>query len=285
MNNLAYIDYCPLCGCSVFVPKKKETELIKAADGCYVVKCKKCGFTLLNPQKISSYAKQYFENFKEKSTVVGGTYELADYLKERLAKAERMVVRGRLLEIGFAEGFFLNYAKNRGWEVYGVEKSKWAMKEAVGKFGLPNLYNKKLTEVHFTDSYFDFIHMNHVLEHMPNLSETLKEIRRILKPRGILMVEVPNEFCCLLDRFIDLVGLERKPYEIPSPHLWFFSPGTLAKLMRKYGFEVRQVTTVRRNKELASRYFGGGVIKGVIYLLEDMFLAGPLIELAATKLK
>lgn len=48
----------------------------------------------------------------------------------------------------------------------------------------------------FADSSFDEVHCNHVLEHVPDLSATMKEIYRIMRPGGILYIRVPHASCC-----------------------------------------------------------------------------------------
>lgn len=283
MDEFEIIYKCPICRFSRFKSLKKETELIQSTPGTNVVECLYCKFKFLNPQRTYSYEKQYFENYKQKSEMFGGSYKLAEYLKQRLKKVEGIIGQGRLLEIGFGEGFFLNYAKNTGWEVYGIDISKWAVEEAKSKFGLSNLYYGSLHEANFESSFFDFIHMNHVLEHIPNLIDTLRELKRILKPKGLLIVEVPNEFDSLQEKLRELIGIKRKPYEIPSPHLWFFTPRTIKSLFKKYGFKIDKIKTVRRNKELSSKYIGGALIKQFIYFIEEVFYCGPIIELLATK--
>src|SRR6185436_7633947 len=57
---------------------------------------------------------------------------------------------------------------------------------------------------------FDFIHMNHSLEHIPNAAATVLAARASLSPGGLLYVEVPNEFDNLVYRLLELVGRKKK---------------------------------------------------------------------------
>lgn len=238
----------------------------------------------LNPRTVREYDARYYEEYSEKSGMAGGRCgEVAGYLRRRLERAEEAVGRGKLLEIGFGEGLFLNLAKSRGWEVYGVEASAWATEEAKRRFGLRHLYNAPLHELRFGDSCFNFIHMNHTLEHMPDPVETMVELRRIARPGALVAIEVPNEFGSLMERVKGWAGKRREPYAVPSTHLWFFTPATLAHLAKKTGFTVRQLRTVRRDKERGSRYPGGVFAKRLIYLMEDLLRRGPLIELWARR--
>jgi len=73
---------------------------------------------------------------------------------------------------------------------YGVEPGNFD-KEDVKKHGL-NVVKGTLEEAHYPDNYFDVITMNHVFEHVYNSSDTMKELKRILKPNGTLIIAVPN---------------------------------------------------------------------------------------------
>lgn len=283
MNDIGYITYCIICGHNKFTYMPNETALIRSAVGGFVVRCEGCGFKFLNPQVQKIYDREYFDEFKEKSHICGGSYILEDFLKERLNEAEKFIQCGRLLEIGFAEGLFLEYASKRGWDIYGVDISNWAVETTKKRFGFKNLYAGRLVDVNFDNSFFDVIHMNHVLEHIPDIIDFLEELRRILKPEGLLIVEVPNEINSLQERMRDMIGIKRKQYEVPSPHLWFFTPRTIKRLFINCHFSLSRAKTLRRNKETSSRYIGGTLFKRVIYFLEDIFQKGPIIELWVTK--
>ena len=97
----------------------------------------------------------------------------------------------RVLDIGCGFGEALIYHKNRGCEVFGVETGGESIKNLSDKYGLnikigffdPNLY---------PENYFDYITMDQVIEHIKNPLETLKGIRRILKPTGKVIISTPN---------------------------------------------------------------------------------------------
>jgi SAM-dependent methyltransferase len=230
------------------------------------------------------YGEAYYREYDKTSSATGGKGSvLPDYLARRLEGVEKIVGCGALLEIGFGEGLFLNHARGRGWEVHGVEISDWAVSAVKKRFNLPNLHAGDLREAHFGDSLFDFIHLNHVFEHLPDPPATLREIKRIAKPDCLVVIEVPYEFDNLFDRVREILGKGQEPYPIPSAHFWFFTPATLARLMKKEGFEIGQLRTVRRNRERVSRYAGGALLKGIVYRMEDLLRRGPLIELWASK--
>ncbi|WP_439475771.1 class I SAM-dependent methyltransferase [Algoriphagus formosus] len=56
--------------------------------------------------------------------------------------------------------------------------------------------NMDITRIPYPDSHFDLIICNHVLEHIPNDHQAIKELHRVLKPFGkaILQVPISNKF-------------------------------------------------------------------------------------------
>ena len=78
--------------------------------------------------------------------------------------------KGRLLDIGAGTGDFLAVAKNDGWEIIGVEPSEKAKQIAIKK-GVA--FVEQTTELE--SNSFDSITMWHVLEHVPDLDQQVKD--------------------------------------------------------------------------------------------------------------
>jgi len=272
------VNACPLCGGHKFAARPRETGFINAPAGTRVEECRRCGLCFLNPQPVVEYTKDYFDEFREKSDIAGGSTTLAGYLEHRLDRIGRIVGKGRLLEIGFAGALFLAEAARRGWEVWGVDVSRWAVEEAAAKYGFDKVFHGGLVQQRFPDAHFDCVHMNHVIEHIPELVQTVEELRRIIRPGGVVVLEVPNEFGTLQEPLRELVGVPRRPNELPSAHLWFFTPRTIARLFESHGFKGLELRTTRRNKEPESRRFGGAFVKRLVYRAEELLDRAPMIE-------
>ena len=95
---------------------------------------------------------------------------------------------GKCLDVGCGLGFFLSGLSNE-WEKHGVEVSKFAGKEA-NRWG--HIQIGTLEDAQYESNYFDAIFCHHVIEHISNPEETLKEMIRVLKPAGSCVIGTPD---------------------------------------------------------------------------------------------
>src|SRR5690606_33938988 len=90
---------------------------------------------------------------------------------------------GRILDIGAGTGDFLARAQKQGWEIAGVEPSAEA-RDLASQKGI-NLIEDPDP---FPSKSFDVISMWHVLEHVPDLERQIRELKRLLKDDGLLII-------------------------------------------------------------------------------------------------
>jgi SAM-dependent methyltransferase len=94
-------------------------------------------------------------------------------------------------------------------------------------------------EIPLADDATDIVLFNQVLEHLEQPADALREIRRILRPRGHLIISVPNEGTWLKQRvqyrFIQPEALKT------SDHLQFFTGASLSDLLVSCGFHVERL--------------------------------------------
>jgi 2-polyprenyl-3-methyl-5-hydroxy-6-metoxy-1,4-benzoquinol methylase len=99
--------------------------------------------------------------------------------------------KGSVLDIGCGTGEFLYEMQRRGWRTTGVEKDPGAVSFARKRYGL-SVHDVELAACGFADHSFDVVTMWHVLEHMRAPMAVLREIGRVLKHDGRLIVALPN---------------------------------------------------------------------------------------------
>ena len=143
--------------------------------------------------------------------------------------------KGKLLDIGAGTGEFLMVAKENGWQTTGIEPSDKARNIALkkGVFLADSLADLE-------DHSFDVISMWHVLEHVPNLENQIKELKRLLKPTGTILIAVPNFNSYDAKYYKEFWAA----YDVPR-HLWHFSKTAIKELFAKEGLHLQKVLPMK----------------------------------------
>ena len=147
----------------------------------------------------------------------------------RLAKGTE-----RWLDLGCSAGFILSAATQAGFEPYGLDIEPESIRYARENLGLKKVAVGQLSEQQYPDEFFDVITAYDVVEHVPDLNLFISEIRRVLKPDGLVEIGTPD------------IGHWRVPSELslwkeikPSEHLYYFTESTLGALLLKHGLRIR----------------------------------------------
>jgi 2-polyprenyl-3-methyl-5-hydroxy-6-metoxy-1,4-benzoquinol methylase len=156
-------------------------------------------------------------------------------LKNKLKFINSQSTKGRILDIGAGVGDFLSVCKNDGWQTVGIEPSDKAKTIAKNK-GVS--FVEHLSELE--DHSFDIITMWHVLEHVPDLENQIKELKRLIKPTGTILIAVPN-----FNSFdANYYGKYWAAFDVPI-HLWHFSKTAIKKLFAKEKLELVNVLPMK----------------------------------------
>ena len=157
-------------------------------------------------------------------------------LKNKIQLINReQITKGSILDIGAGTGDFLSVAKNDGWNTTGIEPSERAKAIAIGK-GISFVSNT----TDLADSSFDVITMWHVLEHVPDLDFQIKELKRLLKPTGTLVIAVPNFKSFDAKHY----GAFWAAYDVPI-HFWHFSKNAIKLLFEKEEIALKNVLPMK----------------------------------------
>ncbi|MBT9175634.1 MAG: Malonyl-(acyl-carrier protein) O-methyltransferase [candidate division WS2 bacterium] len=153
---------------------------------------------------------------------------------------------GRLLDVGCSTGEFLVKMRNLGWEVFGVDIDKNAIKIARDHNRL-GVFEGTLEQARFSDNTFDAVTMSHVIEHIADPVQTLKETYRVLKPGGQLVITTPNMYSLCHKIF----GSSYYHLDIPR-HFYIFSPHSIRSCVERAGLKILKLNTF--SKDLISTY-------------------------------
>jgi len=243
---------CGLCGYSGYRELFEGTDVDFPQEKWRVVKCARCNLVRTDPYPSDPlcYQRDTYDslhtpkkiNRKRKNSELSGMIQ--DYFRQRLERSyqkiysERLellrkyIVQRHIFEVGFGEGKFLAFLRDRGWRVAGIELSKNAFLEAKKRYKL-HLEWGKIEEKEYPKENFSLVTMYMVLEHIHKPLELLKSLHRLLREQGILIIQVPN-FASLQSKIF-----RSQWYSLRLPrHMYHYTPKTLQRLLMKASFEV-----------------------------------------------
>jgi len=213
-------------------------------------RCHRCGLVSAWPVVSANAERQYADYYH--GAILTAPMPEARY-EEWLAHAEQFVGTGRLLEVGAGSGGFVRAALRRGWSVDATEISASGL-EHLRSTGA-QVFAGDLLAAHYSPACFDAVASIEVLEHLPEPGPHLRELARVLRPGGVLLLTTPN-FDGLSRRWLGL------RWRVVDPeHLSYFTPRALLRALLETGFahaEVRartlDVTTWRHPSVQPARF-------------------------------
>jgi 2-polyprenyl-3-methyl-5-hydroxy-6-metoxy-1,4-benzoquinol methylase len=224
-----------------FAGNKSESFKYAAADQSKgnIVKCKKCDLVYQAPR--DNNVARIYQGVDEDDFYVASK-------ADRLATCERDLSRmesvtgpssGRkLIDVGCSYGLFLDAAKARGWNTYGVELSDYQRGEAMKNH--PNICGREIRDCGYAEGSFDVMTMFDVVEHLATPSAFLRDAYRIIKPGGYFVACTPN-----------LESIQSKLFgkywlNFARMHFYYFTPKTLRATLERVGFKIVKVERHKR---------------------------------------
>ncbi len=218
-------------------------------NGHTIYQCGNCFLAFVWPLPRDSknlYTKEYYHG-------EGDSHGYMDYDDDKepmksvflryLAVIEESVVGKKICDVGAATGYFLDLAKNAGWETYGSEISSFAA-------GVAKKRGHRVVEGDLSlmekSAYFDAVTMWDVLEHVESPRAYLQETHRLLKDGGIVVIntiDMNSLWARLLGRRWNML--------IPPEHLYYFSLNNLSALLEQTGFTILERKTIGKKFSLA----------------------------------
>ena len=139
-----------------------------------------------------------------------------------------------IADIGAGTGAFLNKVAKSNWNITGLEPDAGARKICKDK------YNIDLAPAHeifsLKDQQYDAVTMWHVLEHVHELHEYMEEIKRVLKPNGVVLIALPNYTSEDAEHYKESWAA----YDVPR-HLYHFAPTAINNLVAQHQMVVEKI--------------------------------------------
>ncbi len=282
---------CDICGNKNFSPLLQVRALKRQ-----IVRCDDCGLVLVNPpeqgylsidfedeevrkKKYDQINEMLHENFglRDKDVLKQEEKWKRVHFQSRVGEIQKHQKSGKLLDVGCALGFFLSVVPNEHFDIYGVEPCDISANIAKTKFG-GRIFHGTLKEVNLPENSFDIVTMINVIEHVASPNELLKEVHKIMRVGGVLMIETPT-----LDSLWPKLLKERWwNYREPEHH-FFFSSQTMKKLLDANGFAL--IDSIKAYKLLSLRYlifqfnrYSQKLVKIMLWALSTLGLADKLIK-------
>ena len=231
---------CYLCGSKKYIKRKghpRDNKLIS------ILECNECGLVFLdNFDHID-------ENFYHESNMHNEDFQsnsIEGWLKEteiddirRIEQHKSKFQNTKILDFGCGAGGFLKRAKNIANEVKGIELDREVKKYWKGIIEIDYTLEKTINKKDF----FDIITLFHVLEHLKDPINILKNISKLIDKKGEVIIEVPSSEDALLTLY-DCEPFQKFSYW--SKHLFLFNNNTLRTLIEKSGLRVKSIQNYQR---------------------------------------
>lgn len=229
-------------------------------------KCDDCGLLFNSPRLREKdlfelyNANYYFFQRHDNDEFV----RIQDIYQRTIALFEKDVSEKRVAEIGSGKGYLLALLRELGWCVQGIELSTDASKYATTRFGVP-CFNGTIDLYSESDEAekFPVVMAIDVLEHVPNPTEFMNSIDRIVVGGGLLVIDTPNGMA----KNIDSQGSVWKGF---NPfHVYLFSIDGVERMMTDIGYTIERRFSYNNRPESVSTNPAGfeQIIKSVLLRL------------------
>ena len=199
-----------------------------------IVRCLSCGLYRTQPAPVNGNLKALsYTSMEDEPEILRKRRRRAHKKITSVIARETAATSGiKILDIGCSVGYFVKYAKDKGFNCFGLDINTGSIEYARRDLNLSSLCIAEADALPFGKDVFEAIVLSHVLEHLANPPECLRQIRRVLKPGGILLVIVPHHRG-LIARLRPLSWLGWSP----QTHYWHFTPEVIIQLLKEAGLK------------------------------------------------
>jgi 2-polyprenyl-3-methyl-5-hydroxy-6-metoxy-1,4-benzoquinol methylase len=243
---------CPLCGADDYHvrfasslhgeidPQRHYTSTSKEYGGFTgsIVECRSCSLVYMNPRPHHQKVQDLYGAVQDVRYVEEEEGRVATFT-DSLRLVRRFAPSGKLLDVGCHVGTFLELAERKGFEVAGVEPSRWASEQANARLQ-GTVFCGAVEDAPIPADTFDAVTIWDVIEHLPDPASDLRAIWAALRPGGVVAISTMD-----VDALFPRLAGKRWPWYMQM-HLVYFSRTTLCEILRREGFHIADVRSHRR---------------------------------------
>ncbi|MCX6193032.1 MAG: class I SAM-dependent methyltransferase [Cytophagales bacterium] len=235
------IQNCPVCGSPHSTLKLKAKDYTVSNEMFHIVTCDSCQLIYTNPRPAANEAGPYYRAsayISHSDTNEGIVNKLYHAVRKFTLQSKTNWIESEkkgakeLLDIGCGNGHFLAAAKDKGWNITGLELDQETAARAAKLTGLPIAPSLKEIE---PEKQFQVITLWHVLEHVYEIDAYFEFFKNRLAPNGKLLLALPSAASFDANYFKE----HWAAYDVPR-HIYHFTPATISALAAKYGFTLKR---------------------------------------------
>jgi SAM-dependent methyltransferase len=229
----------PFMACQIC--RAEDTAPFAEKDGCTLLCCRVCGFVFMHPPPDAETVGELYDDAYQ-----GAAAGYFAKVEKKLRRARRqlrwlgrLAPSGRFLDAGCNGGFVAEAARQAGYAAFGVDPDPVSIAYAREHYRGIDFHQGTLEE-YPASRPFDLVYCSEVIEHAPDVNRFAAALADLLRPGGVLYLTTPD------------ISHWRRPRDVlawdafcPPAHCVYFSPGNLATLLARHGFEI-----VRRRPNL-----------------------------------
>lgn len=238
---------CPMCGSQ---SARARYERVFKNRKWTLARCRECGLHFTSPTPTEEDLNAFYQgDYHQQLRDAGITEATFGPKYERYADAlGRHVRSGRVVDIGCSTGLLVRILCDRGYQAEGIELNHRSAEWGRDHYGI-SIHDKTLDQCGFMDGSLDAVIMTDVLEHTLHPRDYLRDVHRLLKPSGCVLVTFPDirsvesRYQYVLSRLLRRDWLWSSCH-IPL-HVWEFTDATAKACFESAGFRVAEF---RRNQ-------------------------------------
>ncbi|PHR49834.1 MAG: hypothetical protein COA32_01485 [Fluviicola sp.] len=217
-------DTCLICN-------HRRLDPLKGYEKHHLVRCNSCSFVFSQAIPSSEELEKCYQGYGRNDYLSPITIKR---YHELLDKMEPFRKTNKILDVGCGIGYFLEVAKERGWEIYGTEFTDKAV-DICERKGI-KMQKGVLAVDNYKAEEFDVITSFEVIEHINNPIEELNHFYQLLRKGGLVYVTTPNFNSVLRYRLKENYNVIAYP-----EHLSYYTPKTIKKVFETTGFQTKKI--------------------------------------------
>jgi 2-polyprenyl-3-methyl-5-hydroxy-6-metoxy-1,4-benzoquinol methylase len=215
-----------------------------------VIKNKFGYYELKNKPSAAELKSYYSEKYYQENSATYDKHYSDDEIKYFINKIEqkyyvikdkfRGIKKPEFLDIGCGEGFALNYFKEKGWKITGLDYTSFGCDthnpDVSENIIIGDIF-ESLESLKLSEKKFDLIWLDNVLEHVPEPGQLLKLCFETGKDNSALLIEVPNDFSELQYLALKKGFIDEKFWVVTPDHISYFNKDGLINLCSSAGWK------------------------------------------------